>query len=157
MVRGRFDQVSSHVQWLIIRNNSSFLQKRKLGTFTTEPNNLKNRNTFRSNGLIHPKVVGVEAVKDGKGVVFTTGSVKNIKKPAKRLHKVKLVKDSRRTLTSIRRTIRKQRYRKDLKMAALRRASALLRGQRLALTTAAPSTTTTTTKRPGKNPTTKTS
>ncbi len=38
------------------------------------------------------------------------------RKPAKRLHKVKLTKDSRRTLTSIRRTIRKQRYRKDLKM-----------------------------------------
>jgi hypothetical protein len=102
-----------------------------------EPNNLKNRNTFRLNGLIHPKVVGVEAVKNGKGVVFTTGSVKSrmmiflftsrvnytfyldIRKPAKRLHKVKLTKDSRRTLTSIRRTIRKQRYRKDLKMVRI--------------------------------------
>jgi hypothetical protein len=40
----------------------------------------------------------------------------DIKKPAKRFHKVQLVKDSRRTLTSIRRIIRKQRYRKDLKM-----------------------------------------
>ena len=39
-----------------------------------------------------------------------------VQKPAKRLRKVKLAKDSRRTLTSIRRTIRKQRYRKDLKM-----------------------------------------
>ena len=151
MVSGRFDQASSHVQWMIIRNNSSFLQKRKLGTYTTEPNNLKNRNNFRYNGLIHPKIVGVEAVKDGKGVVFTTGSIKNVRKPSKRLHKVKLTKDSRRTLTSIRRTIRKQCYRKDLKMAALRRASALLRGQRLALTTA--TTTKTTTKRAGKNTT----
>ncbi|CAF1019485.1 unnamed protein product, partial [Adineta ricciae] len=94
------------------------------------------------NGLIHPKVVGVEAVKDGKGVVFSTGSTKSVQKPAKRLRKVKLAKDSRRTLTSIRRTIRKQRYRKDLKMAALRRASALLRGQRSALTTATPAATT---------------
>jgi len=42
-------------------------------------------------------------------------------------------------------------------MAALRRASALLRGQRLALTTVTPSTTTTTTttKLSGKNSTTK--
>ncbi|CAF4734092.1 unnamed protein product, partial [Rotaria magnacalcarata] len=55
----------------------------------------------------------------------------DIKKPTKRFHKVKLTKDPRRTLTTIRRTIRKQHYRKDLKMAALRRASALLRGQRL--------------------------
>ncbi|CAF1533320.1 unnamed protein product [Rotaria magnacalcarata] len=151
MVRGRFDQASSHVQWMIIRNNSSFLQKRKLGTYTTEPNNLKNRNNFRYNGLIHPKIVGVEAVKDGKGVVLSTGSVKNVRKPSKRLHKVKLTKDSRRILTSIRRTIRKQCYRKDLKMAALRRASALLRGQRLALTTA--TTTKIATKRSGKNTT----
>ncbi len=42
-----------------------------------EPNNLKNRNTFRYNGLIHPKVVGVEAITNGKGVVFTTGSTKS--------------------------------------------------------------------------------
>ena len=143
-----FDQASSHVQWLVIRNNSSFLQKRKLGTLTTvcrlkyptlhgfwfqEPNNLKNRNNFRFNGLIHPKVVGVESIANGKGVQLNTGSVKSrivclsslcnntfdcldISKPAKRFHKAKLTKDSRRTLTSIRRTIRKQRYRKDLKM-----------------------------------------
>ena len=154
MVRSHFDQASSHVQWMVIRNNSSFLQKRKLGTFTTEPNNLKNRNTFRYNGLIHPKVVGVEVGKDNKGVTFTTGSTKNIKKPAKRFHKVNLVKDSRRTLTSIRRTIRKQRYRKDLKMAALRRASALLRGQRLTVATAA--TTQPAAKRSGKTATTTT-
>ncbi|CAF1346888.1 unnamed protein product [Adineta steineri] len=144
MVRTRFDQASSQVQWMIIRNTSSFLHRRKLATLTTEPNNLKNRNTYRSNGLIHPKVVGVEAVKNGNGVVFTTGSVKNIKKPLKRFHKVKLTRDSRRTLTSIRRTIRKQSYRKDLKMAALRRASALLRGQRLAATSTTATTTTTT-------------
>lgn len=43
-----------------------------------EPNNLKNRNNFRYNGLIHKKVVGVEAVKDGKGVVFSTGSLKSM-------------------------------------------------------------------------------
>jgi len=156
MVRGRFEQASSHVQWMVLRSNSSFLHKRKLGTFTTEPNNLKNRNTFRSNGLIHPKVVSVEAAPKGKGVVFSTGSVKSIKKPAKRFRKTELTKDSRRTLTSIRRTIRSQRYRKDLKMAALRRASALLRGQRSTLTTTTPSTTTTTTKRSGKNTTTTT-
>ncbi len=30
-----FDQASSNVQWMVIRNNSSFLRKRKLGTFTT--------------------------------------------------------------------------------------------------------------------------
>lgn len=42
-----------------------------------EPNNLKNRNNFRFNGLIHPKVVGVEVAAKGKGVVFSTGNVKS--------------------------------------------------------------------------------
>lgn len=148
MARGRLEQASSHVQWLVIRNNSSFLCKRKLGTFTTEPNNLKNRNSFRLNGLVHPKVVGVESAEKDAGVVFSTGSTKNTRKPAKRFHKVTLKKDSRRTLTSIRRTIRKQRYRKDLKMAALRRASALLRGQRIKAAT--PAEVVTTSKRAAK-------
>jgi hypothetical protein len=30
-----FEQASSHVQWMVLRSNSSFLHKRKLGTFTT--------------------------------------------------------------------------------------------------------------------------
>lgn len=34
-----------------------------------EPNNLKARNAFRFNGLIHRKTVGVEQAADGKGVV----------------------------------------------------------------------------------------
>lgn len=149
MPRGRFDQSSPSVQWLVIRNNSSFLQKRKLVTLTSEPNNLKNRNSFRLNGLVHPKVVGVETAADGKGVVLTTGNTKNINKPAKRLAKVKLTKDSRRALTTIRRTIRSKSYRKDLKMAALRRASALLRGQRSSLTAGTATSTATTAKTAG--------
>lgn len=34
-----------------------------------EPNNLKARNAFRFNGLIHRKTVGVEQAADGKGIV----------------------------------------------------------------------------------------
>lgn len=34
-----------------------------------EPNNLKARNSFRFNGLIHKKTVGIEPAADGKGVV----------------------------------------------------------------------------------------
>jgi len=34
-----------------------------------EPNNLKARNAFRFNGLIHRKTVGIEPAADGKGVV----------------------------------------------------------------------------------------
>lgn len=34
-----------------------------------EANNLKARNAFRFNGLIHRKTVGVEQAADGKGIV----------------------------------------------------------------------------------------
>ncbi|XP_036893257.1 60S ribosomal protein L28-like [Sturnira hondurensis] len=61
--------MSAHLQWMVIRNCSSFLIKRNKQTYSTEPNNLKARNSFRYNGLIHRKTVGVEPAADGKGVV----------------------------------------------------------------------------------------
>uniref|UniRef100_A0A668W2G1 Large ribosomal subunit protein eL28 n=1 Tax=Oreochromis aureus TaxID=47969 RepID=A0A668W2G1_OREAU len=61
--------MSSHLQWMVIRNCSSFLIKRNGQTYSTEPNNLKARNSFRFNGLVHKKTVGVQPAADGKGVV----------------------------------------------------------------------------------------
>lgn len=43
-----------------------FLKKLK------EPNNLKGKNSYRFNGLVHDKTVGVTAAADKKGVVLTT-------------------------------------------------------------------------------------
>ena len=86
------------MQWLLIRNNSSFIVKGAHNhTFTTvsfllaiyylinfqlisssfltklkEPNNLKGKNSFRFNGLVHNKTVGVSATSDKKGVVLST-------------------------------------------------------------------------------------
>ncbi|KAL0607103.1 60S ribosomal protein L28 [Plecturocebus cupreus] len=42
---------------------------RKEPTYSTEPSNLKARNSFRYNGLIHRKAVGVEPAADRQGVV----------------------------------------------------------------------------------------
>ena len=55
-------------------------------------------------------------------------------KPAKNLNKTtfKTASGSRRILSKIRTTLRQSKYRKDLKTAALRRASALLNGQKAA-------------------------
>uniref|UniRef100_A0A2I2YUC3 60S ribosomal protein L28 n=1 Tax=Gorilla gorilla gorilla TaxID=9595 RepID=A0A2I2YUC3_GORGO len=47
--------MSAHLQWMVVRNCSSFLIKRK----NTEPNNLKARNSF---------TVGVEPAADSRGV-----------------------------------------------------------------------------------------
>uniref|UniRef100_A0A8C8W5P8 Large ribosomal subunit protein eL28 n=1 Tax=Peromyscus maniculatus bairdii TaxID=230844 RepID=A0A8C8W5P8_PERMB len=59
---------STHLQWMIVRNCSNFLKRNKQ-TYSAEPNNLKARNSFRYNGLIHSKTVGVQPTANGKGSV----------------------------------------------------------------------------------------
>ncbi|XP_011852353.1 PREDICTED: 60S ribosomal protein L28 isoform X3 [Mandrillus leucophaeus] len=112
--------MSAHLQWMVVRNCSSFLIKRNKQTYSTEPNNLKARNSFRYNGLIHRKTVGVEPAADGKGQ----------RKPATSYVRTTINKNARATLSSIRHMIRKNKYRPDLRMAAIRRASAILRSQK---------------------------
>merc|ERR1712045_531720 len=122
--------MSADLQWMVIRNNSSFLLKGSKHTFSTEANNLRGRNSFRFNGLVRPQTVGVEPCADGKGVVLVTKKSIGYRKPAKHMNRVELKKGSRAPLSAIRTTIRKGRYRKDLKMAAVRKASAILKSQK---------------------------
>ncbi|XP_077593968.1 large ribosomal subunit protein eL28 isoform X1 [Stigmatopora nigra] len=122
--------MSSYLQWMVIRNCSSFLLKRNGQTYSTEANNLKSRNSFRFNGLVHRKTVGVQPAPDGKGVVVVTKKRAGKNKPAAAYNKITINKNSRATLNSLRHIIRKNNYRKDLQMAALRRASAILRSQK---------------------------
>eukprot|EP00079_Xenopus_tropicalis_P037113 XP_017950884.1 PREDICTED: 60S ribosomal protein L28 isoform X1 [Xenopus tropicalis] len=123
-------KMSAHLQWMVIRNCSSFLVKRNHRIFSTEPNNLKARNSFRYNGLIHKKTVGVEPAADGKGVIVVLKKRAGQRKPATSYEKITINKNSRSTLSSVRHIIRKNNYRKDLRMAALRRASAILKSQK---------------------------
>nr|ACD65130.1 putative 60S ribosomal protein RPL28 [Novocrania anomala] len=122
--------MSAALQWMIIRNNSSFLLKGNKQTLSREPNNLKGRNSFRYNGLVHQKTIGVEPCADGKGVVLVTRKSTGWRKPVKAFTRTELKRGSRRSLNTIRKTIRNNRYRKDLKMSALRRASMILKSQR---------------------------
>ncbi|XP_064878800.1 large ribosomal subunit protein eL28-like isoform X2 [Oncorhynchus nerka] len=125
-----FVNMSSHLQWMVIRNCSSFLIKRNGQTYSTEPNNLKSKNSFRFNGLVHRKTVGVQPAADGKGVVVVLKKRAGQRKPANSYEKITINKNSRATLSSLRHIIRKSNYRKDLRMAALRRASAILMSQK---------------------------
>ncbi|XP_069745549.1 large ribosomal subunit protein eL28 [Narcine bancroftii] len=122
--------MSSHLQWMIIRNCSSFLIKRNKQTYSTEPYNLKARNSFRYNGLIHRKTVGVEPAADGKGVVIVLKKRAGQRKPATCYERITINKNGRATLNSLRHIISKNNYRKDLRMPALRRASAILKSQK---------------------------
>ncbi|ELW64753.1 60S ribosomal protein L28 [Tupaia chinensis] len=123
---------------MVVRNCSSFLIKRNKQTYSTEPNNLKARNSFRYNGLIHRKTVGVEpaaggkgvGAADGKGVVVVMKRRSGQRKPATSYVRTTINKNARATLSSIRHMIRKNKYRPDLRMAAIRRASATLRSQK---------------------------
>ncbi|XP_028665072.1 60S ribosomal protein L28 [Erpetoichthys calabaricus] len=122
--------MSAHLQWMIIRNSSSFLLKRNGQSYSTEPNNLKAKNSFRFNGLVHRKTVGVEPAADGKGIVVVLKKRAGQRKPVSSYEKITINKNSRATLNSLRHIIRKNKYRKDLRMAALRRASAILKSQK---------------------------
>nr|XP_055036785.1 60S ribosomal protein L28 [Misgurnus anguillicaudatus] len=130
LLRRTVTMASSHLQWMVIRNNSCFLIKRNKQTYSTEPNNLKARNAFRFNGLIHRKTVGIEPAADGKGVVVILKKRAGQRKPATSFEKITINKNSRATLTSIKNIIRKNKYRRDLGMAALRRASVILKSQK---------------------------
>ncbi|XP_073680986.1 large ribosomal subunit protein eL28 [Garra rufa] len=121
---------SSHLQWLVIRNNSSFLIKRNKQTYSTEPYNLKAKNSFRFNGLVHRKTVGIEPAADGKGVVVILKKRPGQHKPGNSYEKITVNKNSRATLTSVKNIIRKNKYRRDLRMAAMRRVSAILKSQK---------------------------
>ncbi|XP_033928307.1 large ribosomal subunit protein eL28 [Melopsittacus undulatus] len=122
--------MSSHLQWMVLRNCSSFLLKRNNQTYSTEPHNLKSRHSFRYNGLIHRKSVGVEPAPDAKGIVVVLKKRTGQRKPSSSSSRISIHRDARATLRSLRNIIRKNRYRRDLRMAALRRASAILRSQK---------------------------
>ncbi|CAI9581145.1 unnamed protein product, partial [Staurois parvus] len=79
------------------------------------------RNAFRYNGLIHKKTVGVEPAAHEKCA--------GLRKPASSYEKIIINKISCATLSSLRHIIRKDNYRRDLHMTALRHASAILKSE----------------------------
>jgi len=124
---------SPHLNWLIVRNNNSFLKRVRnvKQPFSVEPNNLTNRSSFRYSGLVQRKTVGVNANPDKKGFTLVLKKSKAQGKPAKTYNEVKMKHaGSRRPLRKLRNTLVKNRYRKDLTKAALVRASVILKSQR---------------------------
>ena len=124
--------VSADIAWQVIRNQSSFLLKKRgvKKPFSTEPLNLTNRNSFRYNGLVNPKAVGVTATPDNKGFVLTTRRCKMAHKPGKSLVHTTMKAGLGRSLHKTKGSLIKQRYRKDLSKAAMRRAAAIVRSQK---------------------------
>ncbi|XP_076248901.1 ribosomal protein L28 isoform X2 [Calliopsis andreniformis] len=124
--------MSSHLNWMIIRNNNAFLlKKRNINKpFSTEPNNLTNLSSYRYSGLIHKKCVGIVDTPDKKGFTVVYKKAKAMKKPAKAMVKCTMKAGARRSLYKLKRLLTKNKYRVDLTKVALRRASAVLRSQK---------------------------
>ncbi|XP_059153348.1 large ribosomal subunit protein eL28-like [Physella acuta] len=117
---------TADVAWLIFRNNISTMWERSRQNTSLELNNLKSRNSFSYNGLIHRETVGVEPTKDGKGVVLVTCRTKDQNKSSKSLTRVELNKGPRRTLASIRAILRANNYGNNLINSTVRRTCAIL-------------------------------
>ncbi|XP_043819146.1 60S ribosomal protein L28-like [Dromiciops gliroides] len=121
--------MSPHLQWMVLWNCSSFFIKHNKQTYSTKPNNLKARNSFRYNGLIHQKMVGIKPAANSKGIVVVLKCWEGQRKPATSYVRATSNKNARATLNSIRHIIRKNKY-WNLHMAALCQASAILRSQK---------------------------
>merc|ERR1712126_220574 len=109
--------MSAELCWSIIRNNSCFLKKSHGLTLTKEPNNLTGINSFKYNGLVNKKTVGVEPAPSGKGVVLSLRKTKGANRPAKSLSKTTL-QGSRHAIKTIENTLSANGYRKDLTKSA---------------------------------------
>ncbi|KAL9902133.1 60S ribosomal protein L28 [Glossina fuscipes] len=124
---------SPHLNWLIIRNNNAYLLKKRdvKKPFSTEPNNLTNVSCYRYSGLVHKKTLGIVPAADKKGFTVVMKKGKYAQRPAKNTVKVTMKAGPRRSLKKLRNLLIGNKYRKDLTQAALRRASAVLRSQKL--------------------------
>ncbi|ETS65387.1 hypothetical protein PaG_00121 [Moesziomyces aphidis] len=125
---------SQDLQWLLVRNNSSFIVKQKgLGRiFSREPRNLVQLHSYKYSGVVNAKAVGIEAAKSGKGIVLTTKNSKKTPFSIKSTKNASTIKKggSRRAAGVVSNVVAKKGYRADLTKVAVVRASALLRSQR---------------------------
>ena len=72
--------MSSDLQWMLLRNTSSFLVKRNGVQFSSEPSNLMNLNSYKFSGLANKKTVGVVVVPREELVKPSQGSSAKTKK-----------------------------------------------------------------------------
>ncbi|XP_034232433.1 60S ribosomal protein L28 [Thrips palmi] len=124
--------MTSHLSWMVIRNNSAFLLKKRgvKKPFSTEPLNLTGLNSYKYNGLVHKKVLGINATADNKGFVVSHKKANNERFPVKSHVKTTFKAGARRSLYKLKNFVGKNKYRPELVKPALRKASAILRSQK---------------------------
>ncbi|KAL3315397.1 60S ribosomal protein L28 [Cichlidogyrus casuarinus] len=129
MLQAARNMRANHLLWGIVRNNNSFLFKQKGHRFSKDPFNLTGKNTLRDNGLVQKKAIGIKTLdpKNSKGVGFHVIKKKVGKEcfPAKAVERITFTHCRPKNLRKLRNVICKTKYRRELKMLALRRASAM--------------------------------
>nr|SVE86519.1 EOG090X0JNN [Daphnia similis]SVE87146.1 EOG090X0JNN [Daphnia similis]SVE87772.1 EOG090X0JNN [Daphnia similis]SVE88404.1 EOG090X0JNN [Daphnia similis] len=122
---------SSHLQWLITRNTSSFVLKKRnvKQPFSREPLHLTNRHCFKFNTLVHKNVIGVEPAKDKNGFVVVMKSKRKVYKPKASMVRFQIKSGPRHTLAKLNNIV-KNGYRKDCRGAVLKKASAIIRSEK---------------------------
>lgn len=90
--------------------------KRKGEQFSRDPLNLKGKNCFKYNGLVHNKAMGIKQEKGGKGIYFLTKKAGYDHKPRQAIVRTKFVRGDRRSLQKIRNFVCGMKYRRELKM-----------------------------------------
>lgn len=89
--------MSQELTWQLIKKHNSFLIRRDGVLFSTEPNNLTNKNSFKYSGLANNSTVGVEINTEGKGCVLVTKKKSSAarRRPASAHNRTVLRKDFR--------------------------------------------------------------
>lgn len=95
-----------------------------------DPLNPKGLHLPRFSGSIQTRIVTVKGSAKKPGVTLVYKKKRTVREPANQLVRVSIKKDPRSTLRSIKNTLNNMKhYRRDLKMLALRRASAIMKSQ----------------------------
>lgn len=127
--------VSKDLRWLLTKNSTCHAVKIRNypKALSKDPLNPKGLHLPRFSGSIQSKAVTVRGPSKKPKVPSVTlvyKKKKAVNTPAKQLVRVTIKKDPRSTLNSIKNTLNNMKgYRGDLKMLALRRASALIKSQ----------------------------
>ncbi|KRY66687.1 60S ribosomal protein L28, partial [Trichinella pseudospiralis] len=124
---------SSDIQWACIKKSSSFIHSRRnIGPkFTTAPFSLTGIHCYRDCGLIRKKAIDVVPDPDSKSLSFIFKKKRQGNRPNSSLVEIGLSKNSRAILRSMKTIVRKHKYRGSLLLKAQKRASQIIRSQKV--------------------------
>ncbi|KRX22021.1 60S ribosomal protein L28, partial [Trichinella nelsoni] len=124
---------SSDIQWACIKKSSSFIHSRRnIGPkFTTAPFNLTGVHCYRDCGLVRKKAIDVVPEPDSKGLSFVYKKKGQGNRPNSSLVEISLSRNSRAVLRTMKTIVRKQKYRGSLLLKAQKRASQIMRSQKV--------------------------